>query len=137
MHCPNKAIRKYWLPLLATGLLLTPFAAQAETPAGGDATQQAINAVAHHIMLQWRVPCDAPGAQDTHPDIRFAIGKGGYIVSGPDWINQNDLPAWISAAELAKSTVIHAQPYDEIPASLYNQPIEITFDARSACGSKK
>ena len=136
MGNPAKPINKYGLPLFIAGLLTMPIMAPAGTPSvpsGADADRQALAGLVHHIQSRWKLDCDTTGFRDTHPDIRFVIGKDGNIVSGPNWTNPDASPAWISAAELAKSTVMHNQPYNRLPPDLYNTPIVITFDARNAC----
>lgn len=136
MRNPNKPINRYCLLLFIASFLMTPTMAPAQTldvRPGVDADGQALTEMVHRIQSRWKIACDTKGFRDTHPDIRFVIGKGGNIVSGPDWINPDASPVWISAAELAKSTVMRGQPYDSLPPELYNTPIVITFDARSAC----
>jgi hypothetical protein len=128
------------LSLAATAACLTvapmfAMAATDDTPVPGapDAPLQALSNLVRHVQTIWNPACDVKGFRDTHPDIRFALGKDGNIANGPDWTNPNTNKAWQTAADRGKAAILHGQPYVGLPESLYGRPIVITFDARQAC----
>lgn len=120
-------------------LAATPAGANAQTdntPAQqllSDADAQAFSGVVRRLAAIWHPSCEISGFRDTHPDIRFVIGKDGRLVSGPDWANPQPEAVWQTAAERAKVAVVQGQLYDDLPDGLYNKPLIVTFDARQAC----
>lgn len=97
-------------------------------------TQTALTALTRRLQDLWNPNCDVPGARLVSPEIGFTISTNGRVVQGPQWVNRRNDPVWQAAASRAMSAVKQGELYDDLPKELYNRPLEITFDGKSACG---
>lgn len=97
-------------------------------------TQTALTALTNRLRELWNPNCDVPGARLVSPEIGFTISANGRVVRGPEWLNRRNDAVWQAAASRAMSAVKQGELYDDLPKELYNRPLEIVFDGKSACG---
>ncbi len=95
--------------------------------------QTAMTELTDRLQKLWNPNCDVLGANQILITLRFTISPSGRVVSGPDWINERGDPAWVRAANLAKSAVKQGELYEGLPAGLYNQSLAVKFDGKTAC----
>lgn len=95
-----------------------------------------MRALVEKLRKLWSPNCDVPGANQVQVDVKFSLSTDGHIVSGPSWTNPTSNEVWIAGANRAMMAVKRGEPYDNMPDSLYNVPITITFDAKQACPSQ-
>ncbi len=125
--------------LLLTAVMLgAPLAAEAQNTRGtapADAGARTdIGTIVRGISQRWTPNCGLPGSDQVVVDIRFMIAADGRISKGPEWLNPRNDPLWEASASRAIGAVKAGEPYTNLPAAIYNRPIEITFDAARACG---
>lgn len=93
----------------------------------------ALNALTRRLQKLWSPNCDVPGGDLVSPKIQFAISPSGRVIRGPTWVNRRNDPVWEAGAARAIQAVNKGQPYDDLPETLYNIDLHITFDGRKAC----
>lgn len=96
-------------------------------------TGPAINALTSRLQRMWSPNCDVPGGNRVKPIIAFTISPNGRVIKGPEWVNRRTDSVWEAAAVRAQAAVKRGELYDNLPDGLYNQPLEITFNAENAC----
>jgi len=96
-------------------------------------TGPALNALTAKLQRLWSPNCDVPGGNQVKAIIGFTISPNGRVIRGPEWVNPRNDPVWQAAAGRAQAAVKKGELYDNLPDGLYNQPLEITFNAQKAC----
>lgn len=96
-------------------------------------TGPALNALTAKLQRLWSPNCDVPGGDQVRAVIAFTISPNGRVIKGPEWQNPRNDPVWQAAAGRAQAAVKKGELYDNLPDGLYNQPLEITFNAQKAC----
>lgn len=96
-------------------------------------TGPALNALKEKLQRLWSPNCDVPGGDQVKAVIGFTISPNGRVIRGPEWENPRNDPVWQAAAGRAQAAVKKGELYDNLPNGLYNQPLEITFNAQKAC----
>lgn len=102
-------------------------------PADAGTVDQALTALTAKLVRLWSPNCDVPGGNKVDLHLLFVISPNGRVISGPDWANSNSDPVWEAAANRAKAAVKRGELYDDLPGGVYNHPLDIEFDARTAC----
>ncbi len=97
-------------------------------------TNTALKALTDRLIQLWSPNCDVPGGNLVQPDIKFTISPNGRVTTGPDWVNKRSDPVWEAGAARAQQAVKRGELYSDLPDGLYNRPLIITFDAKTACG---
>jgi outer membrane biosynthesis protein TonB len=97
-------------------------------------TNTALKALTDRLIQLWSPNCDVPGGNLVQPDIKFTISPNGRVTTGPEWSNPRNDPVWEAGAARAQQAVKRGELYTDLPDGLYNRPLIITFDAKTACG---
>ncbi len=95
--------------------------------------QVALDALTQRLTHLWSPNCDVPGGNQVQADIEFTLSPNGRVIEGPRWVHPTNDPVWQAGATRAMLAVKRGELYDGLPSGLYNVPITITFDAKSAC----
>lgn len=113
----------------------SPTASQGASNRGADAqdTGPALNALTSRLQRLWSPNCDVPGANTVKITVGFTISPAGRVIKGPEWIDKRNDRVWEAAAARAQLAVKRGELYEGLPDGLYNQPLEITFNAEKAC----
>ena len=126
---------KSWAGLAVALMCTSPALADAPIQASDAPQSGTIAAFAQmreDMGRRWQPDC-AHGADRVAIDIRFDLAPDGHFAKEPAWINGNGSQAAWAAARLAIAAVKEGEPYTYQPQVLYNIPIVITFDGKSAC----
>ena len=102
-------------------------------PADAGVVNQALTALTSKLGHIWAPNCDVPGGNKVDLHLLFVISPNGRVISGPQWTNPKNDPVWEAAATRAKAAVKRGELYDDLPAGVYNQQLDIEFDAQKVC----
>jgi outer membrane biosynthesis protein TonB len=98
------------------------------------ASASALNNIGAAIQKVWRPNCTIAGAADANITVSFILGPGGRLIGTPKSSAENATdPVLAAFSQRAVSAIPHAAPFDGLPASLYNQQIELKFSGQAAC----
>jgi outer membrane biosynthesis protein TonB len=121
-----------------------PRKAQAQTSSTGQSRSGALSAAAGvqlgalvaKISDRWNLNCEVAAAENIAVPISFTIGRTGRVIDGPELREQRSDPVWRAAAVAAMRAVRAAEPYEGLPAELYNVELRPTFRASEACRNR-
>ena len=115
----------------------TAVQARLTTGAGDVSASSALTSMAAALQRLWNPNCDVPGAGDVNIRVTFRLKSDGRLVDSPPPQSSGDSAPESSvlrvASDRAKRAVYAAQPFDSLPANLYNQPITVKFNGQAAC----
>jgi protein TonB len=101
---------------------------------GDAAAASAVNNIGVAIQRVWRPNCTIAGAADANITVTFTLGANGKIVGTPtSSADDTGDPVLAAFRDRTRGAIYHAQPFESLPPSLYNQPIELKFSGRAAC----
>ena len=105
----------------------------------GDASSaSALTSLAATLQRLWNPNCDVPGAGDLDIRVTFRLSPSGRLIGSPQSTGDSapDSSLLRVASDRAKRAVYAAQPFDSLPANLYNQPITVKFNGQAACAAR-
>ena len=94
----------------------------------------ALNSLVGQLQRMWNPNCGVEGADQIVVSVQFTVSESGRVSDGPRLVKRTSAdPVWRAAAARATAAVRAAEPYDELPKELYNQPITVNFRGDLAC----
>ena len=113
----------------------TAVQARLTTGAGDVSAASALTSMAAALQRLWNPNCDVPGAGDLDIKVTFRLSPGGRLIGSPQSTGDTAPESSVLrvASDRAKRAVYAAQPFDSLPANLYNQPITVKFNGQAAC----
>jgi outer membrane biosynthesis protein TonB len=105
-----------------------------QTVGTGLATGAAIQGLAEDLQKRWNPNCEVEGGRDVLVRVTFHLGVGGQVVGEVgSQIKGAVTPVSKAGAERAVRAVYAASPFRGLPRELYNETINVNFNAREAC----
>ncbi|HEX4180748.1 MAG TPA: energy transducer TonB [Caulobacteraceae bacterium] len=114
----------------------TAVQARLTTGAGDAASSNALTSMAEALQRLWNPDCDVAGASDLNIRVTFRLSASGRLVGTPQSSGDSAPESSVLhvASDRAKRAVYAAEPFDNLPANLYGQPITVKFNGQAACG---
>lgn len=117
----------------AKGASRAETATEARPSAGSGNSAAALTGLADELQRLWNPNCDVEGGRDVRIKLRFTLASGGQVKGKVQVVGAPADPVAQAAADRAVRAVYGAAPFRALPRELYNVPINVNFNARTAC----